>query len=171
MHPPWRPAAGTVFAEYRVKLPDVAPLTLAFANAIRDNTAAEPPSDGVTFRVWAGEQKLFERHTDSKQWVDGTADLSAYPRPDDPPSLGEPPRPQTRHDLRFVLLGRADPHCGRVARAHSRDREAGEAGCRSDSRENRRLATGTIFSLDGGYRVADPAGRRRAVRRGHRHRE
>jgi len=78
MHPPWKSASGTVFAEYRVKLPDVTPLTLAFANAIRDNTPAEPASDGVTFRVWAGGQKLFERHTDSKSWLDGAADLSAY---------------------------------------------------------------------------------------------
>lgn len=78
MHPPWKPAGGTVFAEYMVKLPDVKPITLNFANAIRDHTADEPPSDGVTFRVWAGDEKLFERHTDSKIWFEGEADLSRF---------------------------------------------------------------------------------------------
>jgi hypothetical protein len=78
MHPPWKPAGGTIFAEYLLKLPDVMPIKLIFANAIRDHTETEPPSDGVTFRVWAGDQKLFERHTDSKIWLGGEADLSKF---------------------------------------------------------------------------------------------
>jgi len=78
MHPPWKPEGGTVFAEYMLKLPDITPIKLRFANAIRDHTAAEPAGDGVTFRVWAGETKLFERHTDSKKWLDGQADLSRF---------------------------------------------------------------------------------------------
>lgn len=78
LHPPYRPRAGTVFAEYRVKLPSTTPLRLAFFNAIRDSTPAEGASDGVTFRVWAGDQKLFERHTDSKTWLRGDADLDAF---------------------------------------------------------------------------------------------
>ncbi|MFW6163895.1 MAG: hypothetical protein ACODAJ_14080, partial [Planctomycetota bacterium] len=78
MHPPWVPGGGTIFADYQVKLPESTPLTLTFANAIRDHTEAEPPSDGVTFRVWAADTKLFERHTDSKTWVEGEADLSDY---------------------------------------------------------------------------------------------
>jgi hypothetical protein len=78
MHPPWKPAGGTVFAEYMVKFPDVKPITRNFANAIRDHTIAEPASDGVTFRVWAGDEMLFERHTDSKIWLDGKADLSRF---------------------------------------------------------------------------------------------
>ena len=78
MHPPWKPKGGTIFAEYLLKLPDITPLKLTFANAIRDHTEAEPPSDGVTFRVWAGNEKLFERHTDSKIWLEGQADLSKF---------------------------------------------------------------------------------------------
>ncbi len=78
MHPPWKPDGGTIYAEYLLKLPDVTPLKLVFANAIRNHTATEPPSDGVTFRVWAGDEKLFERYTDSKIWVDGQADLSKF---------------------------------------------------------------------------------------------
>jgi hypothetical protein len=78
MHPPWKPGGGTIFAEYGVKLPRVTPIALAFANAIRDHTADEPASDGVTFRVWAGDEPVFERHADGKQWVEGEADLSRY---------------------------------------------------------------------------------------------
>jgi len=78
MHPPWKPGGGTILAEYLLKLPDVTPIKLIFANAIRDYTATEPPSDGVTFRVWAGAEQLFERHTDSKGWVDAQIDLSKF---------------------------------------------------------------------------------------------
>jgi hypothetical protein len=78
IHPPYRPQGGPLFAEYRLQLPDTQPLKLAFFNAIRDHSAQEPPSDGVTFRVWVDDQQLFERHTDAKQWVDGEADLSPF---------------------------------------------------------------------------------------------
>ena len=78
MHPPYRPRAGTVFAAYLLKLPATKPVRLTFCNAIRDSTPKEGSSDGVTFRVWVGEQKLFERHTDSKVWLPGEADLSAF---------------------------------------------------------------------------------------------
>jgi len=78
MHPPWKPRGGSIFAEYRLKLPEAGPIELTFANAIRDHRADEPASDGVTFRVWANDQKLFERHTASKTWVAGKADLSEF---------------------------------------------------------------------------------------------
>ena len=78
MHPPYKPTGGSVFAEYRLKLPPSAPIRLCFANAMRDTGPREPPSDGVTFRVWIGREKLFERHTDAKQWIPGEADLSRF---------------------------------------------------------------------------------------------
>jgi hypothetical protein len=78
MHPPWKPRGGSIFAEYLLKMPNTVPIRLRFANAIRDHTASEPASDGVTFRVWAGEKKLFERHTLSKQWIDAEVDLSGF---------------------------------------------------------------------------------------------
>jgi hypothetical protein len=78
MHPPYQPRAGTIFAEYRLRLPATTPLRLSFFNAIRDSTPREGTSDGVTFRVWAGDQKLFERHTDAKTWTAGEADLGAF---------------------------------------------------------------------------------------------
>jgi len=78
MHPPWKPGGGTIFAEFLLDLPAVTPIKLTFANAIRDNTPPEPASDGVTFRVWAGDEKLFDRHTDSKKWLDAEVDLSKF---------------------------------------------------------------------------------------------
>jgi hypothetical protein len=78
MHPPYRPSGGTMFAEYRLQLPNTQPLKLVFFHAIRDHHEPEPPSDGVTFRVWVNEQSLFERHTDSKRWVPGEVDLSRF---------------------------------------------------------------------------------------------
>lgn len=77
MHPPYRPRAGTVFVEYRLKLPATTPIRVEFFNAIRDSSPREGTSDGVTFRVWAEGEKLFERHTDAKAWTRGEADLSA----------------------------------------------------------------------------------------------
>jgi len=153
MHPPWRPASGTVFAEYRVRLPDVAPLTLAFANAIRDNTAAEPPSDGVTFRVWAGGQKLFERHTDSKRWVDGTADLSAYRGQTVLLRLESHPGPKrdTTCDSSFwgepvIIAGELPEPTPESVKQQRRDDV--RAIVRTDN------GKGTVFFLDGDYRVA-----------------
>jgi hypothetical protein len=153
MHPPYRSGAGTVFAEYRVKLPDVAPLTLAFANAIRDNTASEPKSDGVTFRVWAGEQKLFERHTDSKVWVDGTADLSVYRGQTILLRLESHPGPKrdTTCDLSYwgepvIIAGQQPAPTPEAVRQQRRNSAATLA--------KTGLGPGTILPLDGGYRVA-----------------
>lgn len=78
MHPPYRPRGGSIFAEYRLKLPAQGPIALSFANAIRDSSPREGASDGVTFRVWVGEEKLFERHSDSKTWLPGEVDLSRF---------------------------------------------------------------------------------------------
>ena len=78
LHPPWRTGAGTAWVEYPVALPHCAPLTLTFANAIRDHRADEPPSDGVTFRVWVNGIAVQSLHTDSKVWTESEVDLSAW---------------------------------------------------------------------------------------------
>ncbi len=88
IHPPWYEGlAGTLWVEYPLQLPGTTPITLRFANAIRDTTAQEPPSDGVTFRVRAvsgdapegdAGEVLFEKHTDAKTWQEGEADLSRF---------------------------------------------------------------------------------------------
>ncbi len=78
MHPAYRPKAGTVLAEYRLKLPPQGPIRFAFYNAIRDSGPKEGRSDGVTFRVWVGEEKVFERHTDAKVWTSGEVNLDRF---------------------------------------------------------------------------------------------
>ncbi|MFA0750479.1 MAG: hypothetical protein SLRJCFUN_000882, partial [Candidatus Fervidibacter sp.] len=53
IHPPWRKGAGTIFVDWQVSLPKSQPIFLDFAFAIRDHDPQrEPPSDGVTVRVW-----------------------------------------------------------------------------------------------------------------------
>ncbi|NCO43407.1 MAG: ORF6N domain-containing protein, partial [Armatimonadetes bacterium] len=85
MHPPWKPGGGAIFCDYLLKLPDQRPIKLVFAVAIRDSAEKEPPSDGVLFRVWTGEDRqgkdakvLYEQFTAAKRWLDGSANLSAY---------------------------------------------------------------------------------------------
>lgn len=83
MHPPWMPGGGDVWCDYRVALPAGQPIRLRFATAIRDHTAKEPGSDGVSFqvRVFADtvpEKPLFERFSAAKVWEDADVDLSAW---------------------------------------------------------------------------------------------
>ena len=78
MHPPWKGGGGDIFCEYRLKLPKNEPVKLLFSNAIKKTSDKEPASDGVTFRVWVGQEKLFERNTDSKEWLGGEVDLSRF---------------------------------------------------------------------------------------------
>lgn len=87
IHPPWRKGAGTIFVDWQVDLPKAQPILLDFAFAIRDHDPQrEPPSDGVTVRVWAKGQAqkddrwqlLYEHHSDSKVWVPARVDLSAF---------------------------------------------------------------------------------------------
>jgi hypothetical protein len=84
IHPPWQNGlVGTLAAEYPLVLPKSTPLKLSFANAV----IPEGHGDGVTFRVRAvpidapaGElgKIVFERHTASKKWEPGQADLGAF---------------------------------------------------------------------------------------------
>lgn len=89
IHPPWRKGAGTIFLDWQVSLPKTKPIFLDFAFAIRDHDPQrEPPSDGVTVRVWVKRQVsrssgdewqlLYERHSDSKVWVPARVDLSGF---------------------------------------------------------------------------------------------
>ena len=78
MHPAWWQGRGTVFVDYRLRLPATTPILFSFGNAIRDVMPSEPPSDGVSFRAWIGDRIVFERHTGSRIWVDGEVDLSEW---------------------------------------------------------------------------------------------
>ncbi|MDD4102403.1 MAG: hypothetical protein PHU80_07195 [Kiritimatiellae bacterium] len=83
VHPPYRGSPGVTWSDFRLELPDGTPVFLKFHTAIRDNTPAEPPSDGTEHRVFVvgddgREQQLFSRFSDSKSWLPGSVDLSAY---------------------------------------------------------------------------------------------
>jgi hypothetical protein len=132
MHPPWRPGGGTLFAQYRLRLPKVKPIVLKFSNAIRDHTATESPSDGVTFRVWGGangKEKLFDRHTNSKTWVEGKADLSRFAGKEILLQLESHPGPRrdTTCDSAFwgapvIIAGTPPPELSEVNREQLRQR-------------------------------------------------
>jgi len=83
IHPPYRGGAGTMWADMRLALPDISPISLEFSTAIRDHTEKEPPSDGVEWRVYAAGDdgryaQLFTRFSDSKRWEEAKVDLSQY---------------------------------------------------------------------------------------------
>lgn len=84
IHPPWRGGArGSVWADARLSLPKDTPIVLSFSTAIRDNSATEPPSDGVEWRVYVAPEsgefhQLFQRFSDAKKWEPAEIDLSAY---------------------------------------------------------------------------------------------
>jgi len=153
MHPPWKPGGGTIFVEYWIALPQTKPIVLTFTNAIRDHSAGEPASDGVTFRVSIDDNVVFERHTDSKRWVDGSVDLSAYAgrkvllRLESHPG----PRRDTTCDASYwgepvILAGRTPQPISESAKTRSRDTA------------RRLVATGNgrghLFTLRDGYRAA-----------------
>lgn len=87
MHPPYSQGrVGSLMVEFPLTLPKQ-PARLHFANAVRDSNSSEKPGDGVTFRVRvlplnapAGQQGevVFEKHTDSKVWLQGEADLTRF---------------------------------------------------------------------------------------------
>ncbi|MFH1719354.1 MAG: hypothetical protein ABIF19_18530, partial [Planctomycetota bacterium] len=153
MHPPWKPGGGTIFAEYVLQLPAVTPIKLVFANAIRDHTPPEPASDGVTFRVWAGDEKLFERHTDSKKWLDGEADLSRFAGKRILLRLESHPGPKRNTTCDSSYWGEPVVVVGRLPEAMP---EAEREDIRRSARTLVKTGNGRgfLFNLDGDYRAA-----------------
>jgi hypothetical protein len=161
MHPPWKPRGGTVLAEYLIRLPDVTPIKLVFANAIRDHTATEPPSDGVTFRVWVGDEKLFDRHTLSKHWVDAQVDLSRFARRQVLLRLESHPGPSrdTTCDTSYwgepaVVAGAVAPAVTDAEKERLRERARSIVKSRNEPRKG-----GFVFELDDGCTAGIVLGR------------
>lgn len=159
IHPPYRGGPGTLFAEYRLKLPATTPIELSFHMAIRDHSAAEPPSDGVTFRVWVGEEKLFERHTTAKRWEPGRVDLSRFSGEEIILRLECHPGPKndTTCDSAYwgdpVIAVGSPPHLLTSAR-----RSDLEARTRVAIQTGNATEGGAVFELHGGMRAAVYAG-------------
>jgi len=157
MHPPWKPGGGTIFIEYRLALPPTGPITLTFANAIRDHSAGEPPSDGVTFRVWVDDHTIFSRHTDSKRWVEGEVDLSDWAGQEILLRLESHPGPQHNTTCDSSYWGNPIVVSGEMPEPISpaqRDRlwDTARALVAQDSGQ------GAVLRLDGAYRAAVVAG-------------
>lgn len=81
-HPPYTPKGGSLYLSFPVELPQASKLTLSYACAVRKVSPLEPPTDGVTFRIWGqvGDNPrvlLDEIHTLSTNWVERLADISA----------------------------------------------------------------------------------------------
>ena len=78
VHPPYNGGPGTMFSEHLVALPDTKPIIFSTYLAMRDLHPSEPPSDGVTFAVWVGDEKIGEKHTVSHTWEPFEVDLSQF---------------------------------------------------------------------------------------------
>ena len=78
VHPPWKGGAGTMFTDYRFKLPVSDKIVLSFYGAIRDIHPGEPESDGVTYRVWVNDEIVCEKHIAAKTWVPVECDLTKF---------------------------------------------------------------------------------------------
>ncbi|MFZ5831919.1 MAG: hypothetical protein ACOY3P_17675, partial [Planctomycetota bacterium] len=160
MHPPFKGGKGVVAAEYQLSLPKTQPLKLVFFNAIRDSGPTEPPSDGVTFRVWVDGKKLFERHTDAKTWDPGEVDLSPYAGKQIVLRLESHPGPKlnTTCDSCFwgdpvVIAGEAPPapSAEQTATLLQQAKDAVASGAGEDSSSK---SGATVFDLGGGQRAA-----------------
>ena len=83
IHPPWKGGHGSLWSDYRVRLPFETPILFKFNTAIRDVRPDEPSSDGVEFKVFIltsdpTKKEVFTRHTTSTVWQSAEIDLSAY---------------------------------------------------------------------------------------------
>ena len=80
MHSPWHVGPGRTWVDYRLRLPEETPVTLAFGIAMHEERAEK--SDGVTFGasvIHNGERRtLLEEHYNSPEWKDLDYDLSTY---------------------------------------------------------------------------------------------
>ena len=83
IHPPWKGGHGTLWTEFRLKLPVETPIQFGFHTAVRDVRPDERASDGVEFKVLLrraeqAEKELFTRFSAATVWQSAETDLSAY---------------------------------------------------------------------------------------------
>ncbi|MBN1344867.1 MAG: hypothetical protein JXQ73_19390 [Phycisphaerae bacterium] len=83
IHCPWRQGTGVTYVEYALRLPEVRPITLELAIAMKSDVAVPEKSDGCDFRVSvspAGGSKrvLLDEHYRLAEWKPLSFDLSGY---------------------------------------------------------------------------------------------
>jgi len=165
MHPAWYQGSGTIFAEYRLKLPAIRPITFSFANAIRDHMPPEPASDGVTFGVWVDTERIFSRHTDSKVWIENKIDLSAYSGKTILLRLESHPGPKRNTTCDSSYWGEPVISTGKLPQEITeKQRQALRARARAIVKTGVEPSTnGVSFNLQDGYKAAFVYGRRGLV--------
>lgn len=79
-HSPWRVDAGKVWVDYRLTLPDTAPIKPAFGITMKPGAVGPEKSDGVTFSchldTGAGFEELMRHHQSEAEWRDHEFDLT-----------------------------------------------------------------------------------------------
>jgi Family of unknown function (DUF5696) len=76
LHCPWRNGTGVAFQEFHILLPRARRIVLKGATALRADAVGK--SDGVTFRINAGRDKLLNVHRTDAVWREFEFDLSRH---------------------------------------------------------------------------------------------
>ncbi len=124
LHSPWRIAPGKVWADYHLRLPQVAPITLSFGIAMGTIAAQPNHSDGVTFSAYVlannEEMPLMREHYAQAEWKDFAFDLTPRAGQDIALRIQAEPGPSNNASFDYSYFGGAKILCG--------TRSAGEEG-------------------------------------------
>jgi len=135
LHSPWRVPPGKVQVDYRLRLPAVTPIRLAFGIAMSPDVAGK--SDGVTFScllVGAGrDEQLMREHYDKAEWRDFEFDLSRFAGQEVVLRLQTEPGPRNDPSWDFSYFGDARILAGAAGetRADLLKRLASAPACRA----------------------------------------
>ena len=118
MHSPWHVPPGKAWVDYRLALPQVAPIRLSLGIAMGPDVAVPGKSDGVTFScelTAAGRRReLLRRHHDKGAWLDYAFDLSPYAGQTVAVRLQVEPGPQNNSSFDYSFFGDAKIVAGAV---------------------------------------------------------
>ena len=78
LHSPWHVTPGKVWADYRLKLPQITPLRLAFGISMGPGSMAPDHSDGATFSAFVNDKPLMSEFYPHEGWKDFSFNLDAY---------------------------------------------------------------------------------------------
>ncbi|MGD0094796.1 MAG: DUF5696 domain-containing protein, partial [Planctomycetota bacterium] len=122
LHSPWRVPPGKACVDYKLKLPQITPITLSFGITMRPDVAVPGKSDGVTFGCYLldgdKEQELLHKHYDKGVWSDCRFDLSACAGKEITLRLQAEPGPKNDPSFDFSYFGGAKLTAGAVQGGH-----------------------------------------------------
>jgi hypothetical protein len=122
LHSPWMGGAGSVEVRYPLALPDESPIILQLAYAMDPRRRDE--SDGVTFGVRVEPEDaealvVLDEHSESREWTEVEADLSAYAGRSVELVLSAEPGPSRNPSFDFSLFAEPEVLVGADADALS----------------------------------------------------